>query len=180
MSKHERKIDRRVITLDFFRRPAPDVALDLIGKYLVRRIGEKEIGEMITETESYHGEDDLASHARSGRTKRTEVMFGEPGNFYIYLIYGMHLMLNIVTSEKDFPSAVLIRGTENTKGPGLIGKKFAIEMDLNGQPAIKKTGLWFEDRGVKITPEEIELAPRIGVPYAGEIWSKKLWRFMKK
>ncbi len=97
----------------FFNRPAPEIAKDLLGKFLVRRFPRKsarrEIIIMITEVEAYDGPFDKASHASKGRTERNKIMFGPPGYFYVYFTYGMHWMLNVVTGPKDYPSAVLIR-----------------------------------------------------------------------
>jgi DNA-3-methyladenine glycosylase len=110
------------------------------------------------------------------------MMFGDPSIFYIYLCYGVHEMLNIVTRENGYPAAVLIRGitSENThfNGPGRVTKFFGIGRNLNGAPATKASGLWFEDRGVK--PPAYQKLPRVGVAYAGPIWSKKLLRFQVK
>ena len=88
---------RKVLPQEFFNRETKVVAKELLGKFLVRRVGGLEISAMITETEAYDSLEDLASHASKGKTKRTEVMFGQPGNFYVYLIYGMYYMLNVVT-----------------------------------------------------------------------------------
>jgi len=173
---------RKILTKKFFNRDTVAVAKDLIGKFLVRKIGNKEIAMMIVETEAYDGENDKASHASKGKTKRTEVMFGHPGYWYVYLIYGMHEMLNIVTREKDYPAAVLIRGviTEDNRhinGPGKLTKLLKISRRLNNTLADKSSGLWLEDRGVKIPKSKIKCSSRIGVNYAGPIWSKKHWRF---
>ena len=134
------------------------------------------ISAMITEVEAYVGPEDKASHASKGRTPRTEVMFGKPGYWYVYLIYGMHYCLNIVTEEKDYPAAILIRGVEDISGPGRVTKYVGIDKGFNAMSASKKTGLWIEDRGAVIKPSQIKRGKRIGVDYAGE-WKDKLWRF---
>ena len=170
----------RVLKQKFFNRDTKVVAKDLLGKFLVRKIGKKEISAMITETESYDGPNDLASHASKGKTKRTEVMFGHSGFFYIYLCYGMYYMLNIVTGKKDYPAAVLIRGIVGKNGPGKLTKFLRIDKKFNEKLASKKSNLWFEDRGVKIPKNKIIKTPRIGVDYAGPIWSKKKYRFFIK
>ena len=131
---------------------------------------------MITEVEAYVGPQDLASHASKGRTPRTEVMFGKSGYWYVYLIYGVHYCLNIVTEEKDYPAAILIRGVEDISGPGRVTKYFNIDKGFNAMLASKKTGLWIEDRGAVIKPTQIKRGKRIGVDYAGK-WKDKLWRF---
>lgn len=169
---------RKILTKKFFKRPAPEVAPDLIGKYLVREIDGIQTAYMITETEAYEGMDDRASHASRGRTKRTEVMFGAPGVWYVYLIYGMYHMLNVVTGDDDHPSAVLIRGISEIVGPGRLTKRLAITGEMNTLPATRASGLWIEDRGERISPRRIKKTARIGVDYAGPVWAKKEWRFV--
>ena len=107
---------------EFFERKTLVVARELLGKYLIHRIGTKIISGMITETEAYHGFRDLASHASRGRTKRTEIMFGPAGHAYIYLIYGMYYCLNVVTEREEYPAAVLIRGVEIDQKSNLKNK----------------------------------------------------------
>jgi len=166
-------VNNKSLPLKFFERKPEVVARDLIGKYLVREMGESRQALMITEVEAYAGAEDLASHARFGKTKRNEVMFGKAGVFYIYFIYGMYFMLNVVCQKRGVPSAVLIRGVAGITGPGKLTKNFKIDKSLSGKQAEIKSGLWFEDRGSKIKTERYR---RIGVNYAGE-WSRKLWRF---
>lgn len=151
----------------------------LLGKHLVRRLpGGGEEARMIVETEAYHGETDLACHARAGRTKRTEVMYGPGGVWYVYLCYGIHEMLNLVVGPDGFPAAILIRGVEGAIGPGRVTKALAIDRQLNTKSATDPTsGLWLEDRGVRIPPRLITTSPRIGIDFAGPIWSAKHWRF---
>ncbi|MCL4437553.1 DNA-3-methyladenine glycosylase, partial [Patescibacteria group bacterium] len=117
----------KILNQNFFNRPTTKVAKELLGKFLVIRKGNQKIALMIIETEAYDGPNDKASHASRGKTKRTEPMFGEAGNFYIYLIYGMYYLLNVVTGPKNYPAAVLIRGAEKIdknplklNGPGKI------------------------------------------------------------
>lgn len=171
---------RKILPQQFFQRPAPEVAEALLGKFLVREIDGEEYASMITETEAYEGREDLASHASKGRTKRTEIMFGEGGNLYVHIVYGIHIMLNIVTGKKEHPAGVLIRGTRDVVGPGRLTKHFKITMDLNTKTASKQTGLWFEDRGYIVDKEMVAVTPRIGIDYAGPVWSQKLWRFILK
>src|SRR3989344_3824994 len=133
-----------IIKQAFFNRKTLIVAKDLLGKYLVRKVGKKIIRERITEVEAYIGPQDLACHSSRGRTPRCEPMFMEAGTIYIYFTYGMHWMLNIVTEKPDFPSAVLIRGTEQVSGPARLTKRFQIDKTLNGQMLGKKSGLWIE------------------------------------
>jgi len=174
----KKKSKNTLLDRKFFARDARIVAQELLGKFLLRRIGKKEIAAMITETESYDGSRDKASHAHRGRTKRNEPMFGEAGAWYIYLCYGVHEMLNIVTGPKEYPAAVLIRGVEGADGPGRITKLFEIGRALNNKKAARTSGLWIEDKGVEIVPRDIRRAARIGVSYAGPVWSKKKYRFI--
>ncbi|MFA6255482.1 MAG: DNA-3-methyladenine glycosylase [Patescibacteria group bacterium] len=170
----------------FYNQPTRKVASQLLGKFLIRKIGNKKIIGEITEVENYIGPNDLASHASRGRTKRTELMFGQGGFWYIYLIYGMYYCLNIVTEHKNYPAAVLLRAVKpisglgskmKTDGPGKLCRAFKIDKSLNGKPAFgKNCQLWIEDRGVKILPRQIKKSTRIGVDYAGK-YKDKLWRF---
>ena len=115
---------RQKLGQDFYRRDVLDVAPDLLGKTLVRKFDENTIfRSRITETEAYRGQEDLACHASRGRTARTEVMFYRGGFIYVYLIYGMYWMLNIVSGLEDVPQAVLIRGLADVSGPGRITKQ---------------------------------------------------------
>lgn len=164
----------------FFERPAEDVALGLLGKALVRRRGRRLQAYIITETEAYVGPEDLACHAARGRTKRNEIMFGRAGTFYVYLIYGMHWMLNVVTSEVGYPAAVLLRGVERIEGPGRLTKALGVTSSFNGKQAVERTGLWFADARLTPRPDEILRTARIGVDYAGPIWSAKEYRFLLK
>ncbi len=166
---------------DFFNRKTLKVTQELLGKYLVRDFGNGEKkAYKITEVEAYVGVHDLASHASKGRTKRTEILYSHPGTIYVYFVYGVHWMLNVVTEPKEYPSAILIRGVEGIVGPGRVTKQLRITGALNGTIAGKKSGLWFEDRGEIIKAKDIERTPRIGVNYAGEIWAAKPYRFVLK
>ncbi|MEY3774660.1 MAG: hypothetical protein RLZZ129_1440 [Verrucomicrobiota bacterium] len=149
----------------------------LLGKYLVRRSRGLNEARMITEVEAYDGESDLACHAAKGRTPRTEVMYGAGGRWYVYLCYGMHEMLNLVVGPEEWPAAVLIRGVEGIGGPGRLTRALKIDRKLNRAPASPAVGLHVEDSGVDIPRRLIQAAPRIGVNYAGPVWSAKPWRF---
>jgi DNA-3-methyladenine glycosylase len=166
----------RLLKQSFFQRSVLEVAPDLLGKYLVRCIDGKETAYRITDVEAYDGERDQACHASKGRTARTEVMYGAAGYWYVYLIYGLHNIVNIVTNDTDYPAAVMIRGIEGVDGPGRVTKALAITRDLNTSPALKESGLWIEDRGLAVNHTQIVTSPRIGVEYAGE-WANKPWRF---
>ena len=179
------------------------VARDLIGKYLVRKRGGKETALMITEVEAYDGPKDKASHASRGMTERNKIMFARGGYFYVYLCYGMYEMLNFVTGPEGYPAAILVRGGCDISpptnggprevegglpagrqglrgvldGPGKLTKFLNINRDINCKKIEKATGLWVEDRGIKINPRYIKRLPRVGVDYAGEVWKNKLYRF---
>jgi DNA-3-methyladenine glycosylase len=155
---------------------AEKVAYDLIGCRLNWRSGNESDSRIITETEAYTGPNDLASHAARGRTERNGPMFGPPGNFYVYFVYGMHWMLNVVTGPVGYPAAVLIRGVEGILGPGRLTKALRINGNLNGKAAKKETGVWFSERSGPIK-NTITRSSRIGVSYAGPIWSVKPYRF---
>ncbi|MFY9493070.1 MAG: DNA-3-methyladenine glycosylase [Minisyncoccia bacterium] len=164
---------------NFFTKNTLWVAKNLLGKYLCRKLPSgRVIAAMITETEAYKGFDDQASHASKGRTKRTEVMFGEPGTIYVYLIYGMYHCLNLVCEKKGYPAAVLIRGVLGINGPGRVCRHFKIDRRLNGQKLGRE--LWVENRSnlkSQISKLRIKKSKRVGVDYAGE--SKDwLWRFV--
>lgn len=178
---------KKVLKNSFFNRKTEVVAKELLGTFLVRKMGGKETAWMITETEAYIGPQDLASHSSRGRTKRNEPMFAEPGTIYVYFTYGMHWMLNIVTEEKDYPAAVLIRGTDQVTGPARLTKALKINKTLNGKKLGKETGLWIEENykprrkagdPTKSSALKILRLPRVGVSYAGEIWANKKLRFV--
>lgn len=176
----------------FYEQPTVEVARQLLGKYLVRIDAAGPRAGMILETEAYIGPDDKASHASRGRTPRTSVMFGPAGFAYVYLIYGMHHCLNIVTEQEDYPAAVLIRAVEPseglelmrkrrpildvrrlTNGPGKLCQAFGIDRRLNGLD-ICGEALFIEARGTGLV--DIVVTTRVGVDYAGP-WKDKPWRF---
>lgn len=158
----------------FFERPVLEVADDLIGQYIVKD-GQK---LLITEIEAYDGPEDLACHASKGRTKRTEVLFGPAGHWYVYLCYGVHWLLNIVTGSKEYPAALLLRGAGEINGPGRLTRHLGINQTFNAKPATPQTGLWCEPATKRPHKSAIQKTPRIGVDYAGPIWSQKPYRFV--
>jgi DNA-3-methyladenine glycosylase len=160
---------------EFFIRDVLNVAPELIGKDLVIKLPDSTTGRFkITEVEAYRGSEDKACHAFKGRTSRTEIMYHEGGRIYIYLIYGMYWMLNIVTGQENNPQAVLIRGVENIPGPGRLTKSFGIDRSFYGEDLVISERIWFEDNGfVPI----VKIGERIGIDYAGEPWKSKLWRY---
>lgn len=167
----------KILEISFFDRPALEVAPELLGKYLVNRTKNGKMVKKITEVEAYDGIADKACHANKGLTERTEVMFGPPGFWYLYLIYGMYDMLNVVTGPGNHPSAILIRGVEGIDGPGKLTRDLNIKREkFKNKKIVPETGLWIEDRGVEVKKEDISTGKRIGIDYAEE-WAKKEWRF---
>ena len=154
---------------EFYHRPCLQVAEELVGKMLV--CGQKRL--RIIETEAYCGEADTACHAHKGRTKRTEVMYMQAGTVYVYLCYGMHWLLNIVTGEEEEPEAVLIRACRDADGPGKLTKALGITGEMNRQSVIGDT-LWIEDDGWSDT---ITTHKRVGIGYASQEDQDRLWRF---
>src|SRR3989344_4999460 len=171
---------RKVLPQKFFNQPVLKIAQNLLGKFLVRKFRSKEISLIIIEVEAYDGFNDRASHASRGKTERNKIMFGKSGRFYVYFTYGMHWMLNIVTGAKNYPAAVLIRAAGDINGPAKLTKYLKIDKKFNNKIVGKKTGLWLEDRGIKIKNSQIKKSKRIGVNYAGEKWAKKPCRFILK
>lgn len=171
---------RTILPRSYFNRPTLVVARSLIGKYLVRQNGRGVLAGRIIEVEAYIGPEDKACHASKGRTARTEVLFGPPGIAYVYFIYGMYSMLNVVTEREEFPAAVLIRAIEldgeSIDGPGRLSRALGIDRSLNRIDLTSGKGLWFEDRSVPVPRRRVGAYPRIGVDYAGR-WAKKPWRF---
>jgi len=160
---------------DFYSQPAYEVAPLLLGKLLCRNLHGNEIKLKITETECYYGEDDSACHAHRGKTERTKIMYENGGRAYIYLCYGLHNMLNIVTGIKDFPEAVLIRGAGEWNGPGKLTNALKIDRRLNWENLVNSDNIWIEDEGVKYS---YVTDRRVGIAYARETDRNRLWRFI--
>jgi DNA-3-methyladenine glycosylase len=175
-----------VIKLDrsFYERDTVLVAQELLGKYLIHRSKDIERIGRIVEVEAYLGQHDLACHSSKGITPRTQVMFGPAGFAYVYLVYGMHYCMNVVTEKEGSGSAVLLRAIEpvqnilgKTQGPGLLSKAMHINKSLN-QHDLLSTDFYL----AKQNPEpnfSIVKKPRIGVHYAKE-WAHELLRFYIK
>lgn len=174
------QVKPRILPQSYFSRSTLLVARSLIGKYLVRKNGTTTIAGRIIEVEAYVGSQDKACHASKGRTARTEVLFGPPGISYVYLIYGMYHMLNVVTERAEFPAAVLIRAIEVDgeliDGPGKLCRELGIDRSLHRLDMTHGSQLWFEDRGEPVSRKQVGTFPRIGVDYAGA-WAKNPWRF---
>lgn len=186
----------KLLPKSFYENPdVVDASRKLLGKVICTTIDSKFTSGIITETEAYCGRNDKACHANNGlRTTRTEVMYGEPGHAYIYLCYGIHHLLNVVTNREGLADAVLIRAVRPldgreilierrnikneknlTNGPGKLTQALGITTDLNST-RLCEPPLWIEDRGILFNEEEINISPRIGVDYADED-ALKPWRF---
>ena len=165
------------LDVPFFHRPCLTVAQALVGKVLVHRMPDGTLLRLrISETEAYCGESDTACHAHRGRTKRTEVMYAEAGTVYIYLCYGVHWMLNLVTGDAEDPQAVLIRACVDADGPGKLTKKLQITGALN-RGSVFGEELWVEDDGFTC---QVVTDKRVGIGYASQEDQDKLWRFKMK
>ena len=149
----------------------------LVGKTLVRTRRGRSERHRLTEVEAYDSERDLACHASRGRTPRTQTLYGPPGTWYVYLCYGIHSMLNIVSGPEGYPAAILIRAVESVSGPGRLTRRLGVGRRFNAARAVPASGLHLEDPGRKGPSRRIRAAPRIGVDYAGPIWAAKPWRF---
>ena len=173
----------------FFARYSPDVAQELLGCVLVRRIGGRTLSGRIVEVEAYRGSDDPASHSFRGPTKRSSIMFGEGGHAYVYFTYGNHWLLNFTAEPEGEPGAVLIRALEPlegiermaknrgvsevanlTDGPGKLTKALSIDGALNGEDAVKSRRLYVLDRD---GPVRFKASSRIGVSKGVE----QQWRY---
>ena len=166
----------RKLPLSFFTRDVLDVAPDLIGKNLVKTEQDGSVQSyVISETEAYRGFEDQACHACKGMTRRTEVMFRQGGILYMYLIYGMYWMLNIVTEQEGIPQAVLIRGLTEINGPGRLTKRLHLDKSFNGEDLQISSRIWITD---SVKPVKYTSHPRIGIDYAGEVWKNKRWRYV--
>lgn len=181
----------------FFAGEVTRVARELLGKRLVRLQDGMRVSGLISETEAYRGEEDLACHARSGKTARNAVMYGKPGCAYIYFTYGMHWCLNAVCGPEGFPAAVLIRSllpleglafiaqrragrpaADWCSGPAKLCKAFAIDGSLNGVNLCDdESPLWIED-GIQVPDAQVSITPRIGIEHSPEPWRSKPWRYL--
>ncbi len=184
----------------FYARPTLEVARALLGQRLVHVSNGWRLAGLITETEAYIGQTDLACHARFGRTPRSEVMFGPPGHAYVYFTYGMHWMLNVVTEAKGFPAAVLIRALQPevglevmrerrgergrtapperlADGPAKLTQALGIDGRLNGHDLCAQDAQLFIERAPAVPDAAVALGPRIGLNTTPEPWRSKLWNF---
>lgn len=178
---------------DWFDRPSPALARDLLGARLVHDGADGRVGGRIVEVEAYRGPEDLAAHSSRGRTPRNSVMFGPPGHLYVYLIYGLHHCLNVVAGPDGKPEAVLIRALEIDEGvalarrrrglrpadhrlasgPGNVGQALGVDRSSNGADLLGGS-IWIEPRQGR--SPKVQRGPRIGVGYAGA-WANRPLRY---
>lgn len=163
----------------FFQRDALEAGPRMVGMLLCRRTADGSVLRgRILETEVYRGEEDGACHARAGKTPRTEMMYRKGGHAYVYLVYGLHHLMNIVTGPEGMPQAVLIRALEKPlNGPGKWTRAFGISKRENGLYLPDSNEIWLEDDGFR---PEIQALPRVGIDYAPEMWKTIPWRFATK
>jgi DNA-3-methyladenine glycosylase len=180
----------------FFARPTLQVARDLLGQRLVRLERGRRLSGRIVEAEAYIGAEDLACHARAGRTARNEVMWGAPGRAYVYFTYGMHWCLNLVTEGEGRPAAVLLRGLwpeeglagmrrrrggaplhRLTDGPAKLCQALAIDRRFNGHDVCGAGARLFIERGPRPPRHQVTVGPRVGLNNVPEPWKGKPWRF---
>lgn len=184
------------LPVSFYQRPVVEVARALLGMRLVRVMEGQRVGGVITETEAYVGESDLACHARAGRTPRTEVMYGPPGRAYVYFIYGMHWMFNVVAEQAGSPSAVLVRAIvpdegldaiaaqrggarprDWTNGPARVCQALGIDGQSNGADLTSAAGCLVIEPGQPPAELKIIAGPRVGIQNVPEPWRSMPWRF---
>jgi DNA-3-methyladenine glycosylase len=184
-----------ILPRKYYNRPTLTVARELLGARLVHISRGRKLVGLITETEGYIGEEDLACHAKAGFTKRTAPMYGPPGHAYIYFTYGNHWMLNVVTEKEGFPAAVLIRAIQpiegvdlmmkrrqgrDTFGPGKLTQALGITVSQNyADLTDPDSGLWIE-AGVKVPDQSVTIGARVGLNTTPEPWFSKPWRFLVK
>ncbi|MBL8079775.1 MAG: DNA-3-methyladenine glycosylase [Anaerolineales bacterium] len=180
------------LPVKFYNRPTLTVARELLGARLVHISNGQKLVGLITETEAYFGFDDLASHAKAGRTIRTDPMFGPPGHAYVYFTYGNHWMLNAVTEKEGFPAAVLIRAIQpiegielmmerrqgrDTFGPGKLTQALGITKSQNYANLTEAGSSLRMEAGVKVPDKSVTIGPRVGLNTTPEPWFSKPWRF---
>ena len=180
---------------DFFARDTLTVARELLGQRLVRVLDGRRLSGRIVEVEAYVGEDDQASHARPGRTRRNAPMYGPPGHAYVYFIYGMHHCLNVVTEREGFPAAVLIRALEPlegieemqarrdgrsniqlTSGPARLCQALDVDRRFDGADLCASDALLFLEQDTPVPDEAVAAGPRVGVR-GDEVAVTIPWRF---
>jgi DNA-3-methyladenine glycosylase len=177
---------RTRLTRASFNLPTLRVSRDLLGKFIVRRHRGRQLAAMITEVEAYKGPRDRAAHTFGGRrTARVEPLYAEGGTAYVYLVYGMHWLLNFSTAGAGTPEGVLIRGVLTAdgaqptliSGPGRVTAHLRVDRRLDHVDATQSGIMWLEDRGIRLPARRIMTGPRVGIDYAGAYWSARRWRF---
>jgi len=169
---------RKKLSREFYARSTLIVAKDLLGKYIVRKIGKKKLAGKIIETEAYIGPQDRASHAFGNKiTPRNKAEYLIGGHIYIYLVYGMYWQMNITTSEEGRPECVLIRAVPEAKGPGKLCQYFKLDKSFYVEDLTKSKRIWLEE-GSRVPDSQIKKTARIGIDYAGPYWSRRKWRFV--
>ncbi|HHE76367.1 MAG TPA: tRNA 2-thiouridine(34) synthase MnmA, partial [Candidatus Parcubacteria bacterium] len=177
----------------FYLRPALILAKELLGKYIVRKVGRKFIIGKIVETEAYVGPKDKAAHTYNWKkTERNKAEYLKGGHIYIYLVYGMHWQLNITAANSGDPECVLVRAIDPvvreemskrmilSNGPGKLCRYLKLDKSFYGEDLIKSKRIWLEDSGEKIKGGDVLQTKRVGIDYAGPYWSKRKWRFLIK
>jgi DNA-3-methyladenine glycosylase len=192
-------VTTQTLSRSFFARSTRTVARELLGCLLVRQFDGVRLSGKIVEAEAYIGEEDLACHAKAGRTSRTEVMYGAAGFAYVYFTYGMHWMLNVVTEQEGYPAAVLLRAIQPIEGievmrklrggkndpllcsgPARLTQAMNITRSENGLDLCQtKSGLWIE-RSESFGTDETADSPRVGLGQTPEPWFSKPWRYFVK
>ncbi len=182
----------KVLPRSFYERDTVDVARDLLGQVLIRKISGKIVSGIIIETEAYRYKDDAASHSFAGKTERNKAMFGEVGKAYVYFTYGMHYCVNAVARDSNVPAgAVLLRAlapkegidfmkrkrntsmeSNLTSGPAKLTQALQITKTLYGEDLTRKSNLYVVE-GKQIKKSDIDINPRIGIKKAKD----KLWNF---
>jgi len=177
---------RTRLTRASFNLPTLRVARDLLGKFIVRRYRGRQLAAMITEVEAYKGPRDRAAHTFGGRrTARVEPLYADGGTAYVYLVYGIHWLLNFSTAGAGTPEGVLIRGVLTAggakprllSGPGRVTAYLRIDRRLDHVDATRSAVIWLEDRRIRVAAKRIMTGPRVGIEYAGAYWAARRWRF---
>lgn len=161
----------KAVATEIYALPAYEAAPLLLGKIL--KVGEKEL--RITETEAYYGTEDTACHAHKGRTSRTQMLYKSGGHVYVYLCYGMHSLLNIITGPEEHPEGVLIRCCRGAQGPGKLTKALGVDRSFNGENLLTGSRLSLLDDGKRFV---YTTAPRVGIGYASQEDQTRPWRFV--
>lgn len=175
----------KILDKSFFNRDCLEVAPELAGKILCVRQADGSVKYVrITETEAYRGEEDTACHASKGRTPRTEILYGESGKIYVYLCYGMHWLMNVITGEVGTPQGVLFRAggkpldepsAKALDGPAKLTRYLGVDKRFNNENLYENPEIWIADDGKEFS---VRTDKRVGISYATEEFINKPWRFI--